>query len=84
MLLSNIKEVMAPDSVILVDEIVTPEVGVNHDAAAHDMTMMATMAGAERSESQWRDILDAVGLKLVKSYVYNPAEYETVLDIRRA
>lgn len=84
LLLSHLKAVMAPDSVILIDEIVTPEVGVNHDAAAHDLTMMATFAGAERSEAQWRDILDAVGLKLVKSYVYNPSGYETVLDVRAA
>ncbi|KAG6355033.1 hypothetical protein INS49_004114 [Diaporthe citri] len=84
LLLSNIKAVMAPDSVILIDEIVTPEVGVNHDAMAHDLTMMATFAGAERSEAQWRDILDAVGLKLVKTYVYNPSGYETVLDVRAA
>lgn len=84
LLLNNIKSVMSSDSVILIDEIVTPEEGVNHDATAHDLTMMATFAGAERSEAQWREILHAVGLKLVKTYVYNPAGYEAVMDVRLA
>ncbi|ROT39597.1 S-adenosyl-L-methionine-dependent methyltransferase [Sodiomyces alkalinus F11] len=81
-LLGNIKSAMAPDSVILLDEMVLPETGVNSYAAAMDLTMMSAFASMERSEAQWRTIIEDVGLKLVKTYPYNPVSYESVMDIR--
>ncbi|KAL2756635.1 hypothetical protein ACRALDRAFT_1075525 [Sodiomyces alcalophilus JCM 7366] len=81
-LLENIKSAMAPDSVLLLDEMVLPETGVNSYAAAMDLTMMAAFASMERSEAQWRKIVEDVGLKLVKTYPYNPVSYESVMDIR--
>ncbi|KAJ2999001.1 hypothetical protein NUW58_g141 [Xylaria curta] len=82
LLLENIKSAMATDSVILLDEMVLPEVGVNPYAAAMDLVMMSAFAGMERTESQWRRIMECVGLKLVKTYVYNAASYESVMDVR--
>lgn len=81
-LLENIKSAMAPDSVLLLDEMVLPETGVNSYAAAMDLTMMSAFASMERSEAQWRKIVEDVGLKLVKTYPYNPVSYESVMDIR--
>jgi hypothetical protein len=75
---------MAGDSILLLDEWVLPEVGVNSYAAGMDMTMMTAFAGVERTEAHWRRILDDTGLKLVKLYAYNPISYETVMDIRLA
>jgi hypothetical protein len=82
--LKNIIAAMSPDSVILLDELVLPETGVSAYAAGMDLTMMAAFAAMERSESQWRKLLEKVGLKLVKTYPYNPLSYEAVMDVRLA
>ncbi|RYP63793.1 hypothetical protein DL769_006859 [Monosporascus sp. CRB-8-3] len=81
-LLENTKAAMGPDSVLLIDEMVLPESGVNSYAAAMDLTMMAAFASMERTEAQWRKILRDVGLELKKTYNYNPVSYESVMDIR--
>lgn len=81
-LLENTKSAMAPDSIMLLDEMVLPETGVNSYAAAMDITMMSAMAGMERSEAQWKALLESVGLRLVKTYKYNPTSYEAVMDVR--
>ncbi|GAW24152.1 hypothetical protein ANO14919_137330 [Xylariales sp. No.14919] len=82
LLLNNIKSAMATDSVILLDEMVLPEVGVSPYAAAMDLVTMSAFAGMVRTESQWRGIIESVGLKLVKTYVYNATSYESVIDVR--
>lgn len=84
LVLEHTKAAMTAESVLLLDEIIPPEAGASLDAAAHDMTMMAAFAGAERSEAQWRALLADVGLRLVKTYLYNPASYESVMDVRLA
>lgn len=73
---------MTADSIMLLDEMILPEEHVNAYAACMDLTMMAAFAASERSESQWKAIIEEVGLKLVKTYVYNPMNYEGVMDVR--
>lgn len=73
---------MAPESVLLLDEWVLPETGVSHYAASMDLTFMAAFASLERTEAQWRVLLESVGLRLVKTYGYNPEAYEAVMDVR--
>ncbi|KAI1458808.1 S-adenosyl-L-methionine-dependent methyltransferase [Annulohypoxylon moriforme] len=81
-LLENTRSALASDSVILLDEMVLPESGVNSYAAAMDLTMMAAFSAGERTEDQWCRLLDDVGMKLVKTYNYNPLSYESVMDVR--
>jgi hypothetical protein len=73
---------MAADSVVLIDEMIPPEVGAHVDALSMDLTMMAAFAGMERSEAQWCSILDQAGLKLIRKYEYNPASHESVMEVR--
>ena len=73
---------MNKDSIFLLDEFVHPETGANAGATALDLTMLSTFAAMERTEAQWRALLESVGLELVQLYVYNPHSYETVMDIR--
>ena len=47
-----------------------------------DLAMMAAFASMERTEAQQRTLWDSVGLRLVKSYTFNPLSYETVMDVR--
>lgn len=83
-LLLNVKAAMSSDSVLLIDEMVLPESGVNAYAAAMDLTMMAAFASTERSEKMWRKIIEDVGMRLVKTWPYNEVSYESVMDVRLA
>ncbi|KAK3990425.1 hypothetical protein QBC44DRAFT_368954 [Cladorrhinum sp. PSN332] len=60
------------------------ELGFTLDNAAYDLTMMAANTGAERTAEQWEEIFDELGLRLVKTYVYNNASCESVVDVRLA
>jgi len=81
-LLGRVKEAMGAESVLLVDEMILPEVEVNVDTAMLDLTMMGAFASVERTEGQWRALVEAWGLRVVKSYVYNEGGYESVMDVR--
>lgn len=83
-LLEIIKAAMQPESILLVDEMVLPEENVNYMTASIDMTMLAAFASMERTEAQWREAFEDVGLKLVKTYSYSPSTYESVMDVRLA
>ncbi len=83
-LLEITKKAMGPESILLVDEMILPEEGVNVDTAAMDLTMMAAFASLERTEAQWRSLVEQAGLKLVKTYAYNGDSYESVMDVRLA
>ncbi|KAI1370088.1 S-adenosyl-L-methionine-dependent methyltransferase [Hypoxylon crocopeplum] len=81
-ILENIKKAMSPDSVLLIDEMVLPDIGVNLEVASIDMTMLTTFASMERTEVEWREMFEEVGLRLVQTYMYNPLNYESVMDVR--
>lgn len=81
-LLDNIKAVMEPESILLVDELVLPEFGVSYIASSIDMTMLSAFASTERTESQWRKVFDEAGLELQRTYTYYPTGYESVMDVR--
>ncbi|KAF3763272.1 hypothetical protein M406DRAFT_48948 [Cryphonectria parasitica EP155] len=81
-LLENTKSAMSSDSILLIDEMILPEVGAHVDAASMDITMMGAFAGMERSEKQWRSVIDEAGLKLIKTYVYNPVSHESLMEVR--
>ncbi|RWA09501.1 hypothetical protein EKO27_g5596 [Xylaria grammica] len=81
-IIRHIRDVMAPDSRLLVDEMILPETRVNAVASSVDMSMLAAFASMERTEAQWRGTFHREGLDLVKTYMYNPLTYEGVLDVR--
>ncbi|KAI1125074.1 S-adenosyl-L-methionine-dependent methyltransferase [Nemania abortiva] len=81
-LLTRTKDAMATDSVLLIDELVLGERGLDSYSATVDLTMMAANASMERTETQWREILEVVGLCFVKRYPYNPATFESVIEVR--
>lgn len=81
-LFQHIREAMAPDSVLLVDETVLPSTDVGFIAASIDLTMLGAFASLERTETEWRSLAESVGLDLVRSYTYNALENETVMELR--
>lgn len=76
------KAAMGPESVLLIDEMVFPESGVNFNTASIDMTMLSVFASMERTEAQWRLVFEDVGLELVSTYTYYQRNYESVMDVR--
>ena len=78
-LLQNTLAAMGNDSVILIDELVLSNHKVHHQAAVMDLTMMMTLAGAERTEKQWHALLDAAGLKIRKIYTYTEGIRNSVI-----
>lgn len=79
----NIIPAMGKDSVILVDEMQFPVRNVHRHATAIDLTMMAVLAGFERTRSQWDALLDSVGLKIASTFTYTPSLYESVMVVTR-
>ncbi|GME33716.1 hypothetical protein COCVIDRAFT_35854 [Neofusicoccum parvum] len=62
-ILLHLKDALAPDSVILVDDLVLPDVGAPWYGASFDLLMMANYGSRERSVSEWDKIIGAVGLE---------------------
>lgn len=65
-ILDQVRDAMAPDSVVLLNEAIMPERGVGFLPAAMDLTMMAAYSSLERTEAQFRDLLDSAGLALTQ------------------
>lgn len=70
---------MGPDSKIIIDEMVLPETGVHWWSASLDLHMYAMLGAMERSESQWRSLLDKAGLRLVEIKTYSPVMRHSII-----
>ena len=63
-ILANCHRAMTPSSRLLVIEMVLAEGNAFHPGKMLDMTMLATTTGQERTESEYRDLLEKAGFKL--------------------
>lgn len=72
---------MGKDSVILIDEKIFPDSGVNWKMAQIDISMMACFGSIERTETMWNTLLDSVGLKIASKHLYQPESYDGVLVV---
>jgi hypothetical protein len=67
-ILTNCRTVMAPTGKVLLVEVVIPEGAADSDAAARlDMAMLVFTGSRERTEGEYRDLLQRAGLTLLKS-----------------
>ncbi|KAF2735371.1 S-adenosyl-L-methionine-dependent methyltransferase [Polyplosphaeria fusca] len=73
-ILRHVHDAMEPRSVVLLSETIMPERGASFVAAGMDLTMMAAYASLERTEEQFREILDEVGLRLVEVWSEQKSE----------
>ena len=62
---------------LLINDIVLPDTGASRFATTSDMNMLAHLAAMERSEAQWRDLLELAGLRIIKIWQGNP---ESVIE----
>lgn len=74
-ILRNIREVMAEDSFLLINEGCLQEQGVSLFEAELDLSMMVLFASLERTQVQWNKLLKDAGFRvtgLYKSSVWTP------------
>lgn len=64
--LSHIREAMDSDSLLLVSEALMPEENVPFYNVAVDLSMMALGAALERTEEQFKELIERCGFELVK------------------
>ncbi|KAL4894319.1 S-adenosyl-L-methionine-dependent methyltransferase [Aspergillus ambiguus] len=79
-ILKNIVDVMAPDSYILIDDMVLSNVGVHWQQAQLDMLMMAALGARERTQEQWNKLLQSAGLKINKVYTYTESLKDSIIE----
>ena len=71
---------MNKDSVILIDEIVIPDEGAKWRQIQLDLAMMASLAGMERTERQWRHLLTRAGLVITGIFSYGPDFGDSIIE----
>ena len=70
---------MGVESAILLEEMVLPNTNVHWRAAQVDLEMMCAFGARERTEEQWRALLDSVGLKMERVLVFKPELHRSVI-----
>ena len=70
---------MDKDSVLLIDDMIVPDVGAHWHAAQQDLTMMSSLASMERSEKQWRALLDKAGLRILQISPYTEETRDSII-----
>ena len=69
-------------SKILINENVVPETGASWKMTSLDWTMMATGASAERTDTQWRELVSSVGLRVEGVWTKDPS-CESLIEVTR-
>jgi demethylsterigmatocystin 6-O-methyltransferase len=80
LILKNTIAAMAPDSVIIIDDMVLPDSGVHWQATQIDLVMMTALASQERTREQWYDLLGKAGLKINKVYTYTASLQDSIIE----
>ncbi|THV52662.1 hypothetical protein BGAL_0073g00370 [Botrytis galanthina] len=80
-ILKNLIPALGPDSRILIDDMVLPNENVHWQAAQLDLTMMSALGSKERTEEQWRSLIDAAGLKILKIIPYTMLLNESIIMV---
>jgi demethylsterigmatocystin 6-O-methyltransferase len=70
-ILQQIRDAMADDSVIMIDDVVMPQTGATWKQASMDIAMMTMLAAMERTEEQFSQVLADSGLRLRDIWTYD-------------
>jgi hypothetical protein len=65
-ILDNVRKAMKPESRLLIVEMVLPEGDAPHPGKMIDLLMLVMTGGQERSESEYRQLLDSAGFELTR------------------
>lgn len=79
-ILKNIAGAMKPGySKIVLNEMVIPNKGASLLATQIDFTMMVALAACERTEKQWRKLVDSAGL-VIETITTKQQEAESIIE----
>jgi hypothetical protein len=82
-ILLNTASAFSEESVLLIDDIVMPEESVvPWRATLADMNMMSTLAAKERTETEWRVLLESAGLEIVGIWKYAEETGDSIIAAR--
>ena len=70
-ILSSIKEAMASDSIVIIDDVVMPQVGASWKQTSMDIAMMTMLAAVERTAEHFGRLLADVGLEVRDIWTYD-------------
>jgi len=77
--LRNLIPAMSKDSTILIDEMIIPSQGAHWRQTQMDLLMMANAAAVERTEKEWRALLESAGMKIKKIYRYTEELQDSII-----
>ena len=66
-------------SILLINDYVVPETGASVHTSALDIQMMSLLAGIERTESQWMNLLSLSGLSLKRVW-HSGNRFESIIE----
>ncbi|KAF2233453.1 S-adenosyl-L-methionine-dependent methyltransferase [Viridothelium virens] len=69
-ILNHIMSAMSSESIILINELVVPQMGAHWQATQMDLAMMCALGSMERTERQWRTLLAQAGMKITRISTY--------------
>lgn len=76
----HLKDVMIPEySKIIIGNIILPDENVPLRNSSLDMVMLFLHSGSQRSESEWRELIEGAGLRLVNVW-YPPGDGDGILE----
>ena len=81
LILQHIIRAMDKVSVILINDIVLPDLDAQWRQTQLDLTMMATLAAMVRTRGQWRDMLTSAGLVVTQIFTYRPDLGDSIIEV---
>ncbi|PMD49097.1 S-adenosyl-L-methionine-dependent methyltransferase [Hyaloscypha variabilis F] len=79
LILKNLIPALGPDSRVLIDDMVLPNENVHWQAAQIYLTMMSSLGSKERTDEQWRALIDAAGLQILKIVPYTAILNDSII-----
>ncbi|KXS99229.1 hypothetical protein AC578_6893 [Pseudocercospora eumusae] len=70
-ILSQTRQAMASDSVVIIDDVVMPTIGATWKQASMDIAMMTMLAALERTKEDFEVLLQKAGLRLRDVWTYD-------------
>ncbi|KAI8632432.1 S-adenosyl-L-methionine-dependent methyltransferase [Xylariaceae sp. FL1651] len=80
-ILKHLVAAFGKDSQILIDEMVLPDSGVPWEATTIDLTIMSSLGSRERTTAEWHALLDAAGLKALRTDTYMARRQDSIIQV---
>jgi len=81
-ILKNIHNAMPPDGTLVLGEAVVPTDGTPHFSTLMDLTMMVVTSGKERTEQEWRELLDKASFSVNR--IINTQSVISIIEATKA